>query len=158
MTPKQERFVQEYLVDLNATKAAERAGYSPKTCLQQGPRLLGNVGVAEAIKAGLAKRAKKLEINAQWVLDRLIENHQLALEQVRPDLSAANKSLELVGRHLAMFTDKQEVSADVTTRKAAAEVPEPASYAEWLQARLAGTFGSTSGNGNGNRLKKVLEP
>ena len=48
MTPKQERFAQEYMIDLNATQAAIRAGYSAHTADVQGPRLLGNVGVAVA--------------------------------------------------------------------------------------------------------------
>lgn len=71
LTPKQARFVQEYLIDLNATQAAIRAGYSAKTAEQQGPRLLGNVGVAEAIAAGQAKRAERTEITADRVLTEL---------------------------------------------------------------------------------------
>lgn len=43
LTPKQQRFVAEYLVDMNATQAAIRAGYSQKTADVQGPRLFGNV-------------------------------------------------------------------------------------------------------------------
>ena len=50
MTPKQERFVQEYLVDMNATQAAIRAGYSAHTAEQQGSRLCRNVQVAAAIQ------------------------------------------------------------------------------------------------------------
>lgn len=68
LTPKQERFVQEYLIDLNATQAAIRAGYSAKTAEQQGPRLLGNVGVAEAIKAAQDARAKRTNITQDRVL------------------------------------------------------------------------------------------
>lgn len=51
LTPKQERFVEEYLVDLNATKAAIRAGYSPKTAEQQGYQLLQIPSVQAAIAA-----------------------------------------------------------------------------------------------------------
>ena len=51
MTPKQKRFVDEYLLDLNATRAATRVGYSVRTSEQQGSRLLKNVEVAEAVKA-----------------------------------------------------------------------------------------------------------
>lgn len=68
MTPKQKAFVAEYLIDLNTTQAAIRAGYSAKTADVQGPRLLGNVGVAAAIEAGAAKRANRLEITADKVL------------------------------------------------------------------------------------------
>lgn len=68
LTPKQARFVEEYLIDLNATQAAIRAGYSEKTAEQQGPRLLGNVGVAAAIQAAQDKRSERTEINADRVL------------------------------------------------------------------------------------------
>lgn len=71
LNPKQARFVDEYLIDLNATQAAIRAGYSVSTAEQQGPRLLGHVGVAAAIEAGKAKRAKRVEISAERVLTEL---------------------------------------------------------------------------------------
>lgn len=71
VTPKQAAFVREYLIDLNATQAAIRAGYSAKTAEQQGPRLLGNVGVSQAIAAAQQKRADKLEITAERVLQEL---------------------------------------------------------------------------------------
>jgi hypothetical protein len=51
LTPKQARFVEEFMIDLNATQAAIRAGYSELTADVHGPRLLGNVGVAAAIAA-----------------------------------------------------------------------------------------------------------
>lgn len=71
ITPKQQRFVDEYLIDLNATQAAIRAGYSAKTAEQQGPRLLGNVGVAAAISEGRARIAAKLEITQERVVAEL---------------------------------------------------------------------------------------
>lgn len=71
LTPKQQRFVEEYLIDLNATQAAIRAGYSKKTADVQGPRLLGNVGVAAAISEAKAKREQRTQIDADWVLKRL---------------------------------------------------------------------------------------
>lgn len=73
MTPKQLRFVQEYLLDLNATQAAIRAGYSKRTANEQGARLLAKASVAEAIAAAQARRADRTEINADWVLKRLAE-------------------------------------------------------------------------------------
>ncbi len=71
MTPKQERFVEEYLIDLNATQAAIRAGYSAKTAYSIGQRLLKEVETAEAIAAGQAKRSAKTEITAERVLEEL---------------------------------------------------------------------------------------
>lgn len=71
LTPKQERFVAEYLVDLNATQAAIRSGYSPKTAEQQGPRLLGNAVVRAAVDAGRAKLIAKTGITQERVLAEL---------------------------------------------------------------------------------------
>lgn len=68
LNPKQERFVQEYLVDLNATQAAIRAGYSAKTAKTIGPRLLEHVGVQEAITAGRLKTSAKLELAREEVI------------------------------------------------------------------------------------------
>jgi phage terminase small subunit len=71
LTAKQQRFVDEYLIDLNATQAAIRAGYSAKTAEQQGPRLLGNVGVAAAIQKAMDRRSRRTEITADRVLQEL---------------------------------------------------------------------------------------
>lgn len=71
LTPKQERFVDEYLVDLNATRAAIRAEYSKRTAEQQGSRLLRNDQVRAAIDARKAKRAEKVEVKAEDVLREL---------------------------------------------------------------------------------------
>lgn len=71
LTPKQERFVAQYLIDLNATQAAIRAGYSQKTAQQQGSRLLLNVLVQEAIAKGREKTAAKLEITKERIVEEL---------------------------------------------------------------------------------------
>ena len=68
LTDKQARFVQEYLVDANATQAALRAGYSPGTANQQGARLLVNVGVAQAIAEAQKARSERTGITADDVL------------------------------------------------------------------------------------------
>ena len=71
LTPKQQRFVDEYLIDLNATAAAKRAGYSVRTAEWQGPQLLAKTHVAEAIAAKKAARAEATGIDAAWVLKTL---------------------------------------------------------------------------------------
>ena len=68
MTPRQTRFVGEYLVDLNASEAALRAGYSPRTAASQGGRLLQNVEIAAAIAAAQAKRAERTEVTQDRVV------------------------------------------------------------------------------------------
>ncbi len=72
--PKQDKikiFAKEYLVDLNATQAAIRAGYSSKTAMQQGQRLLTRPDVQASIQAAMDKRARKTEITADKVLTEL---------------------------------------------------------------------------------------
>jgi phage terminase small subunit len=71
LTPKQERFIAEYLIDLNATQAAIRAGYSPKTAGQQGDRLLKNVQIASAITKGKSAQVERAELSAAMVLEEL---------------------------------------------------------------------------------------
>ncbi|KRB51795.1 hypothetical protein ASE04_09700 [Rhizobium sp. Root708] len=73
LNAQQLRFVQEYLLDLNATQAAVRAGYSAKTAHSQGQRLLKHVEVQAAIADAQYKRAKKTETDAAFVLKRLAE-------------------------------------------------------------------------------------
>jgi phage terminase small subunit len=68
LTPKRERFVEEYLIDLNATQAAIRAGYSVKTAEDIGRQLLRKTPVAAAITSQRAKVSERAEINAAWVL------------------------------------------------------------------------------------------
>lgn len=71
LTAKQVRFVQEYLLDLNATQAAIRAGYSARTANRIGPELLTKPAVASAVAAAQAVRAERTKIDADWVLARL---------------------------------------------------------------------------------------
>lgn len=73
LTPKQEAFVREYLIDLNGTQAAIRAGYSAKGAKVQAVRLLTNANVSAAIAAQKAKRAERTQIDADWLLTRLAE-------------------------------------------------------------------------------------
>lgn len=68
LTARQERFVKEYLVDLNATQAALRAGYSEKTAYSQGQRLLKHVEIQAAVQTEMEKRSKRVEITQDRVL------------------------------------------------------------------------------------------
>jgi phage terminase small subunit len=71
LTLKQLAFCREYLVDLNATQAAIRAGYSPRTAASQGERLLRNVEVEKEIALRIQERAQRAEITAERVLEEL---------------------------------------------------------------------------------------
>lgn len=71
LTPKQARFVEEYLIDLNATQAAIRAGYSEKTARQIGEENLSKPDIATAIGKAMAERSARTEITADRVLKEL---------------------------------------------------------------------------------------
>ena len=71
MTPKQERFVQEYMIDSNATQAAIRAGYSEQTAAEQGYQLLQKTSVKKAVAEAMQTRSERTEITADQVLKEL---------------------------------------------------------------------------------------
>lgn len=73
LTPKQAAFVAEYLVDLNASAAARRAGYSERTADAIGRENLGKPTVAAAVRAAMQARQQRTEVNADWVLKRLAQ-------------------------------------------------------------------------------------
>ncbi len=80
LTPKQARFVEEYLLDLNATQAAVRAGYSPKTAKQQGQRLLTKVDVQAAVAEAQKARSERTNAEADEVV---LELKRLAFSNIR---------------------------------------------------------------------------
>lgn len=71
LTEKQKRFVEEYLIDLNATQAAIRAGYSVKNPDKIGSELLGKTRVSEEISKAMAERSKRTGINQDRVVMEL---------------------------------------------------------------------------------------
>ena len=133
LSPKQLLFIKEYLVDLNATQAAIRAGYSAKTAQEIGSQNLSKLIIQEAIKKEMDKRASKVELTAEQVLSDLMklrdmcmgvlpvtqtiilkdaEGGSMPMEVTQKvfEPASAKGALELLGKHLKLFTDKQEVS------------------------------------------------
>lgn len=104
LTAKQEQFCAEYLVDLNATQAATRAGYSKRTANEQGARMLAKASIQEHVQKLMAKRSERTELTVDKVLKDIEHTRELALDAKQ--LGVATKNSELQGRHLAMFTDK----------------------------------------------------
>lgn len=71
LTPKQQRFVDEYLIDLNGAQAAIRCGYSEKTAKEQASRLLTDVNVAKAVAAAQQERSERTQVTADSVVREL---------------------------------------------------------------------------------------
>lgn len=92
LTPKQKIFVQEYLVDLNATQAAIRAGYSQKNADKIGSELLGKTRVAEAIQKAMQDRQQRTEITQDMVV---MEAAKLAFFDIRKLFDKDGKPLDI---------------------------------------------------------------
>lgn len=143
MTARQARFVQEYLVDLNGTQAAIRAGYSKRTANKQAARLLAKVSVRQAVQEAMAAREARTEITQDMVVrelarvafgdpralmvwgpdgvrlrdsGELTEDQAATVAEVSQSVTASGgslklkrhdkvRALELLGKHLGMFTD-----------------------------------------------------
>ncbi|HHM6704659.1 TPA: terminase small subunit [Pseudomonas aeruginosa] len=85
LTAKQRRFVAEYLLDLNATQAAIRAGYSKNRASEIGYQLLQKPDITSAIQAAMKERAERTQIDADYVLRRMIEIDQMDLLDIMTD-------------------------------------------------------------------------
>ncbi|WP_040985571.1 terminase small subunit [Oceanobacillus jeddahense] len=137
LSDKQQMFVDEYIIDLNATQAAIRAGYSKKTARSQGQRMLTKVDIQEAIQKRLDEKQEKLIMKQDEILIRLTEqarresiDYQVVLTekpsfdehknflgiekkpeivQVPTQNKDAIKALELLGKRYTMWTEKQQV-------------------------------------------------
>ncbi|HEK1476850.1 TPA: terminase small subunit [Pseudomonas aeruginosa] len=85
LTKKQRLFVDEYLLDLNATQAAIRAGYSTRRATEIGYQLLQRPEVAQAIQAAMAERSKRTEVEADYVIRRLREIDEMDVLDIHED-------------------------------------------------------------------------
>ena len=135
LTPKQQRFVEEYLIDLNATQAAIRAGYSERTAKSIGQENLTKPDIQKAIQEAQNKLTERTEItqeyvlkNIQSVIERCMQQEAvlardgspLLVEGPEGDLvplfefkeTGALKGLELLGKHLGMFKDRVDITTN----------------------------------------------
>jgi len=123
MTPKQAAFVDEYLIDLNATQAAIRAGYSAKTAGWIGNQQLAKTHISAEIAKRMEDRSKRTEITQDRVLTDIELIKQDAMRKVYDkngneamiNHTSALKACELQGRHLQMWNDKVALTIETTT-------------------------------------------
>ena len=106
LTPKQQRFVEEYLIDLNATQAAIRAGYSEKTAKEIGSENLTKPNIAKAIAEAQEKLSNKTQVTVEMVVQGLL-NEAKDLSEGSTQ-SARVSAWAHLGKHLGMFKDKIE--------------------------------------------------
>jgi phage terminase small subunit len=85
LTEKQKAFVEEYLVDLNATQAAIRAGYSQKTARKIGNENLTKPDIQQAIAEAKKERSERTKVNADWLLKRLADEAEADLADLYKD-------------------------------------------------------------------------
>jgi phage terminase small subunit len=120
LTERQKLFVKEYLVDLNASAAAKRAGYSPKTHRTLGMVQMRNPLVRAEIDAALAERAKRVQLDGDFVVQRLMKIADLDIRSLFDPatgrLRPVSELSEEVGQALS--------SVDVWQKKSLEGVPE----------------------------------
>jgi len=105
ITDQQRKFIREYLVDLNGTQAAIRAGYAPGSANVSASRLLARDNIKAAVQEELRAQGVTAERVTQFFLDMMDDQEAKHADRLRAG--------EALGRVLAMFTDKTEVSGDL---------------------------------------------
>lgn len=106
LTPKQQRFVEEYLIDLNATQAYIRAGFSEKLANTNAAKLLQNTTIAKAIEDARKEVSEKAQVTVEMVVQGLL-NEAKDLSEGSTQ-SARVSAWAHLGKHLGMFKDKIE--------------------------------------------------
>ena len=130
LTVQQDDFARGVAKGMSQTEAAIRAGYSPKTAESIGSRLSRNVKVAALIESLRNKVAQKAEVDLAYVIGGLKEISDYGRSKVPivtadgdvvgervADASAANRALELLGKHLGAFIDRSQIELSDGTRR-----------------------------------------
>ena len=106
---KMARFVEEYLLDMSPINAFDRAGYvasSRKVASIRATDLMRHPAVKSAIEERMTVRRERMELSVEYVVNKLVS----IVEEADENPTAALRGLELLGRHLGMYRDKQEIS------------------------------------------------
>ena len=112
LNAKQKLFCQEYIVDLNATQAAIRAGYSEKTACAIGTENLRKPNIAEFIQQLADERSKRVEVDADWVLAQAVDMFKTCKELGELLVACGNPAkgfLELAGKHCKINAFKENL-------------------------------------------------
>ncbi|MBR1895399.1 MAG: terminase small subunit [Pyramidobacter sp.] len=114
LTPKQARFVDEYLIDLNATAAAIRAGYSEKNARIVAAQNLTKINIQQVLAKRLKDRQQRTEITQDYVLHNLksLADRSMQFDDA-PHMQAAIKANELLGKHLGMFREAVQMDGEL---------------------------------------------
>lgn len=107
LTPKQEKFCQEYIVDLNACQAAIRAGYSEKTARSIGQENLTKPDIIDRIAAFQESRSKKTKLTAEFIVNGLMQEAQYCGEGASH--GARVRAFEILGKHRDINLWKENV-------------------------------------------------
>lgn len=153
MTPKQRRFVEEYLVDLNATQAAKRAGYSARSARVTGYRLLQNSAVAAAVAKAQDKRTARTQVSADRVVTELAKvafGDPRRLLSWGPDGVVLRDSSELTEAEAALVSEVSE------TRTAAGGTRKVKLHCKLTALNALGKHLGLFGNGRQSALARAL--
>lgn len=108
LSPRRQRFVEEYLKDQNATQAAIRAGYAPRAAQEQSSRLLSNAIVRDAVDKLLAEQAVRVQVTAD---DIVREAYKVVQDEKAPAIARV-KAMELLSKRHREFSERFQVSGD----------------------------------------------
>jgi len=133
LTPKQDRFCREYLIDLNGTQAAIRAGYSKRAAQQIATENLLKPVIKAEIERLKAERVERTEINADFVLAKI--NSILLDPEARN--SDKLKAAKLLGRHLGLFKDNIKVESNIRHYADMTPTEREARAAEMIETIIA---------------------
>ena len=145
LSPKQARFVAEYLKDQNATQAAIRAGYSQKTAAQQGSRLLMNVEVAKAVGQKQKRVAAKAEITVESLAREFEEARQLALQEKQASAMVAATTGK--GKLAGLLVERHKHSGAIGTYDLTKLTDDQLDHLESILGPLAHAGGDPGGEG-----------
>ena len=113
ITKKQKSFADEYLKDYNGKQAAIRAGYSEKSAETQASRMLSYAKVAEYLGKRQIEKEKKIGITIEAIIEELREVGFGVVDGEKLKMNDKIKALELLGKHLGMFSENKDKETEV---------------------------------------------